>query len=161
MNIIKKNSAQAWLLAARPKTLTGALVPVLIGTALAYSDHKLMLLPAAICALFAIMMQIAANFINDYIDFKKGSDGEDRLGPLRACAQGWITPFYMKLGILVTIIMACAIGCTLLYWRGTELIAIGFTCVLFAYFYSSGPYPLSYKGFGDLLVILFFGFIPV
>ena len=81
MKEIKRNSLQAWILAARPKTLTGAVTPVLIGTALAAMDGHFEWLPALICCVFASLMQIAANFINDLFDFLKGTDREDRLGP--------------------------------------------------------------------------------
>ncbi|NDV65644.1 1,4-dihydroxy-2-naphthoate polyprenyltransferase [Bacteroides sp. 224] len=158
---IKQNSAKAWLLAARPKTLTGALLPVMIGSALAYMDGTFQWLPALICAVFAGLMQIAANFINDLFDFLKGSDREDRLGPERACAQGWISPGAMKIGIAITVIIACLTGSTLLIYGGWQLIIVGIVCVLFAFLYTTGPYPLSYNGWGDLLVILFFGFVPV
>ena len=89
MNEIKQNSPYAWFLAARPKTLTGAIIPVLLGSALAFSDGQFKTAPALLCALFACGMQIAANFINDLFDFQKGTDRrEDRLGPQRACAEG-------------------------------------------------------------------------
>ena len=90
MTNIKTNSIKAWLLAARPKTLTGAAIPVMLGCALAFIYGHFQLTPALLCFLFAFLMQIDANFINDLFDFLKGSDREDRLGPERACAQGWI-----------------------------------------------------------------------
>lgn len=161
MEEIKRNSLQAWILAARPKTLAGAATPVLVGTALAYADGQFHWLPALVCFLFAGLMQIAANFINDLFDFLKGTDREDRLGPERACAQGWISPRAMKGGILVTVILACLIGSILLLYAGWQLILVGLLCVVFAFFYTTGPYPLSYNGWGDALVIVFFGFVPV
>lgn len=161
MQNVKHNSWQAWFLAIRPKTLTGALIPVMIGTALASMDGHFQLFPAMICFLFAGLMQIAANLINDLYDFLKGTDREDRLGPDRACAKGWISPSEMKKGILITIILACMIGSTLLALVGWKLIIVGLICVLFAFLYTTGPYPLSYNGWGDLLVLIFFGFIPV
>ncbi len=161
MKEIKPNSIQAWIEAARPKTLAGAATPVILGSALAYSVGSFQWMPALICLLFAALMQVAANFINDLFDYLKGTDREDRLGPLRACAQGWITPKAMKLGITVVVTIACLLGCSLIYYAGWELIIIGALCVVFAFFYTTGPYPLSYHGWGDLLVIVFFGFIPV
>lgn len=93
--IIKTDSLKAWLLAARPKTLSGAAVPVMIGLALAYVDVRTYVAgmfswtAAVLCLLFAFLMQIDANFINDFFDFANGSDdAETRLGPRRACAQG-------------------------------------------------------------------------
>ena len=150
MNEIKQNSPYAWFLAARPKTLTGALIPVLIGSSLAFADGSFDMIPALLCALFAGGMQIAANFINDLFDFLKGTDREDRLGPERACAQGWISLQAMKTGIIVTVTLACLIGCTLLFYAGWELIIVGVLCVLFAFLYTTGPYPLSYNGWGEI-----------
>ena len=165
MKEIKQNSLYAWLLAARPKTLTGAIIPVLIGTSLAFSDGQFQMIPALLCLLFACGMQIAANFINDLFDYLKGSDREDRLGPERACAHGWITPDAMKWGIGITIILSCIIGLGILNqsWGrlphgGWELIVLGMFCVIFAFLYTA---ILSYQGWGDLLVLVFFGFVPV
>lgn len=152
---------RAWLLAARPKTLTGAAVPVMLGCALAAADGGFALLPAVLCFAFAVLMQIDANLINDLWDYLKGSDGQDRLGPERACAQGWITPKAMRHSIAVTTLTACLAGCGLLFYGGWWLIAVGAACVLFAFLYTAGPYPLAYHGWGDLLVLLFFGFVPV
>ena len=165
MKEIKVNSFRAWVLAARPKTLTGALVPVLLGSSLAYADQSFQTVPAVLCVLFACGMQIAANFINDLYDFQKGSDRKDRLGPERACAQGWITPGAMKKGIGVVLLLSCLAGLGLLYacWGklphgGWELILLGILCILFAFLYTT---ILSYRGWGDLLVLIFFGFVPV
>ena len=77
MEIVQVNSIKAWLLAARPKTLAGAATPVLLGCALAYADSCFQMTPALLCFLFAFLMQIDANFINDYFDYLKGSDRED------------------------------------------------------------------------------------
>ena len=158
---IRTDSLRAWLLAARPKTLTGAAVPVMLGCGLAAADGGFVLLPAVLCLAFALLMQIDANLINDLWDYLKGSDGEDRLGPERACAQGWITPKSMRLGIAATTLAACAAGCGLIAYGGWWLIAVGAACVLFAFLYTAGPYPLAYHGWGDMLVLLFFGFVPV
>lgn len=157
----KPNIIKAWLLAARPKTLMGALAPILIAGALALNQNSFNWSIILLCALFAICMQIVANFINDLVDFKKGSDRGDRLGPKRACAQGWISSTAMRWGSIIMSIIASVIGLSLLFWGGWELILIGVSCVLFAFLYSTGPYPLSYYGFGDVLVLLFFGFVPV
>ena len=93
-NDIKKDSIKAWILAARPKTLSGAAVPVMIGLALAYKDSAgyegfpFNWVAAINCLLFAWVMQIDANFINDCVDYAKGTDdAATQLGPRRACAQ--------------------------------------------------------------------------
>lgn len=154
----KANSLKYWFLASRPKTLAAALMPVCVATALAYADGKMRWHVALICALFAILMQIAANFINDLYDYLKGTDRDDRLGPQRACAQGWITPRAMRIGIGITLVLACAIGCCLLPHGGIKLVIIGALCVVFAFLYTT---LLSYIGCGDVLVWVFFGLVPV
>lgn len=166
MNEIKQNSPYAWFLAARPKTLTGAIIPVLLGSALTFSDGQFKTAPALLCALFACGMQIAANFINDLFDFQKGTDRrEDRLGPQRACAEGWITPAAMKTGIGIALTLSCLAGLAVLFtvWGqlphgGWELVVLGVVCILFAFLYTT---LLSYRGWGDVLVLVFFGFVPV
>lgn len=163
MNInktIKTNSVKAWLLAARPKTLTGAAVPVLLGTMSAYlkAGNEIRLLPIVFCFLFAFVMQIDANFVNDYFDFRKGNDNEKRLGPKRACAQGWITPAKMKCSLYLTTLLACLIGLPLIFFGGWITILVGLVCVVFCFLYTTH---LSYKGMGDVLVLVFFGLVPV
>lgn len=159
--MIKTNSLKAWILAARPKTLTGAAIPVMLGCSLAYIYNSFNVTPAILCFMFAFIMQIDANFINDLFDFLKGTDREDRLGPERACSQGWITPQAMKTGIAITTVLAGIIGLCLLYYGGIEMIPVGIACIIFAFLYTAGPYPLAYHGWGDVLVLVFFGFVPV
>lgn len=158
--MVRKNSFRAWLLAARPKTLTGAAVPVMIGAALAFSDAQgqVRWLPIVLCFLFAFVMQIDANFINDYFDYKKGSDDELRLGPKRACAQGWVSTKAMQYAIAIITMLACAVGLPLVLYGGWEMVAVGAFCVLFCFLYTL---KLSYVGMGDVLVLLFFGVVPV
>ena len=100
-----RSRIQAWLEAARPKTLPASFSPVLVGCALAYRDGVFKLAPAILCVLVALLAQIASNFANDYFDFKKGADKEDRLGPERAVASGWITPKAMLWGTFITLSM--------------------------------------------------------
>lgn len=162
---VKTNSARAWLLAARPKTLTGAAVPVMIGTAMAYADAAgyadgAFAWPAAVlCLLFAFIMQVDANFVNDFFDYAKGTDDTaTRLGPQRACAQGWVTTEAMKRAIALTTCVACVVGLPLVYYGGLEMILIGLVCVVFCFLYTTH---LSYMGLGDVLVLVFFGLVPV
>ncbi len=152
------NGFQAWMLAARPKTLSGAVAPVLVGVAAAVVDVRLMLRPAALCLIFAVLMQITANFVNDYVDFTRARDKEDRLGPKRACAEGWITPATMRRGIAVMTVMSCLSGLPLILWGGWWLIALGALCVVFCFLYST---TLSERCMGDVLVLVFFGLVPV
>ena len=158
MSQIQTNSLRAWVLAARPKTLTGAAVPVMIGTAAAWADNGFQLVPAVLCLLFAFLMQIDANFINDYYDFKKGLDDETRLGPKRACAEGWITLPAMRRGILATTLLSCLTGFPLVWYGGWTMVLIGLGCVVFCFLYTTC---MARWGLGDLLVLLFFGIVPV
>lgn len=162
---VRKNSLKAWILAARPKTLSGAAVPVMIGMALAfvdareYGDDIFSWTPAILCLLFAFIMQVDANFINDFFDYVRGNDDStSRLGPLRACTQGWVSLEAMKKAIASTTVVACAIGLPLVYYGGLEMILVGFVCVVFCFLYTTH---LSYYGLGDVLVLVFFGIVPV
>ena len=160
-NNVKTNSFRAWLLAARPKTLTGAAVPVMIGAALTIADHGWQIgwLPCVLCFLFAFIMQIDANFVNDYFDFVRGNDdAATRLGPLRACSMGWVTASAMRRALVITTALGCAVGLPLVLFGGFEMILVGAVCVLFCFLYTT---KLSYLGLGDLLVLVFFGIVPV
>lgn len=159
---VKTNSLKAWILAARPKTLTGAAVPVMIALAMAWVDclpsASFRWLPAVLCMLFAFVMQIDANFVNDYFDYIHGNDDETRLGPARACAMGWVTLPAMKWALIVTTTLGCIIGLPLVWYGGWEMIIVGILCVVFCFLYTT---KLSYLGLGDLLVLVFFGIVPV
>lgn len=163
---IKKDSFMAWLLAARPKTLTGAAVPVVIGLSMAWADAHayyeagtFSIVAAVLCLLFAFIMQIDANFINDFVDYMRGTDDRaTRLGPERACAQGWVGIESMKHAIAATTCIACIVGLPLIVFGGLEMLLVGMLCVAACFLYTTH---LSYMGLGDLLVLLFFGVIPV
>jgi 1,4-dihydroxy-2-naphthoate octaprenyltransferase len=164
-NYVEQDSLRAWLLAARPKTLAGAAVPVLIGLTLAWVDSRQYItdsfswLAALLCLAFALLMQIDANFINDFFDYVHGNDDASRrFGPLRACSQGWVKIASMKRAIALTTCIACAVGLPLIWYGGLEMILIGIFCVVFCFLYTTH---LSYIGMGDLLVIIFFGIVPV
>ena len=167
---MKTNSLSAWILAVRPYSLGNSVILVLIGSALAWTDRGFHWLPAVLCLAFALLMQCTANLVNDLWDFLKGADQPDRLGPDRAFAKGYITLGAMKAGIAGFTLAACAAGVALLVWAlhagalrygGWELVAAGAACIVFAWFYTAGPWPLAYHGMGDIAVILFFGLIPV
>ena len=172
MNNVQPNSWQAWWLAARPKTLSGALVPVATAAALAYHTSPLLRqawLAGALCALFAGGMQVASNFINDLIDFERGTDRADRLGPERACQQGWISPRAMRWGIVAVLTLAGIVGLGLLavVWQQTPLpkpqlamalLGVGVACMAGTFLYTT---LFSRLGLGDVMVLLFFGLVPV
>jgi 1,4-dihydroxy-2-naphthoate octaprenyltransferase len=137
----------------------------MIGVALAYVDslvygaETFSWTAAFLCLLFSFAMQIDANFINDFYDYVNGTDdAETRLGPRRACAQGWVKLDAMKKAIALTTCVACVIGLPLVYYGGYEMVLIGMICVVFAFLYTTW---FSYQGLGDLLVLVFFGIVPV
>lgn len=152
---------QAWVLAARPKTLPAALSPVVVGAALAYADGAFDLLPALAAALGALLLQILSNFANDYSDFFRGADTADRLGPVRVTAAGLISPQQLRLGIGVVIALAVLVGLYLVYVGGWPILVIGVTAILAALAYTGGPFPFGYYGLGELFVFLYFGVAAV
>ena len=165
MEAVKTNSLKAWLLATRPKTLTGAAVPVMIGGAWAWADAQqyanapFQWLPLVLCFLFAFIMQIDANLVNDFFDYVKGTDDrETRLGPPRACAQGWVTLDSMKRAIAFTTCLAAVVGLPLVWYGGLEMLLVGLLCIVFCFLYTTH---MSYLGMGDVLVLVFFGIVPV
>ena len=150
---------QAWVLASRPKTLFAAVAPVLLGSALAFSQSKGNL-PAALAALFgAICIQIATNLANDYWDAKKGADTADRLGPLRVTASGLLKPRTVFLGMVFFFLLATAAGVFLTLRAGWPVVAIGVASILFGILYTAGPFSLAYLGLGEVFTFLFFGLV--
>lgn len=158
---MSRSSLRVWLDAARPKTLPAAISPVILGVALAW-DAGAFHFPAALCAfLGAVLIQIAANYANDYYDYVKGADAGDRLGPVRATQAGLTTPAGMKRAMLITLGLAALTGLYLVYRGGWPILLIGLLSMLFAVLYTAGPYPLGYIGVADLFVLLFFGPVAV
>ena len=158
----EKNSAgNPWVKAARPRTLPAAVIPVLVGSGLAASVDSFTWLPALICMVFALLVQIGTNFANDYYDWKQGADDERRIGPTRAVASGLIEPDRMKLMAILTLALAFFIGLSLICWGGWWLLAVGIASVVSAVAYTAQPIALGYRGLGDIFVILFFGFVAV
>lgn len=153
--------AKAWVAAARPQTLAVAFAPVLLGTALA-SQASAIHGGLAIATLFgAIFIQIGTNLFNDYADFRKGADGATRLGPARACAQGWLRPRDVLLAVGISYGLAIACGLYLTMHAGWPIVAIGLAALTCGLAYTGGPWPLAYLGIADLFVFLFFGVIAV
>ena len=150
-----------WYLASRPKTLPASLIPVLIGASIAYYDNSIEVGYLIITFVCALLIQIITNFINEIYDYKKGADNEERLGPKRFVASGEISVKTMKYVSTILIIITFLLGLILVYGAGLLILAIGIFSLLFAYLYTAGPFPLAYKGFGDLFVLIFFGVVAV
>ena len=153
---------RSWLLAARPKTLSAAVVPVLIGSALAADEPLGVTWWVFFCALFgAVFIQVATNLINDALDFKKGADTGQRLGPIRVTQAGLLPAESVMRMAWVCLILAALCGIPLLYRGGWPMLVVGVASILMAYAYTGGPYPLAYHGLGELFVLIFFGFVAV
>jgi len=150
-------SLRIWLLAARPKTLGATLAPVSMGGALAYFHHQFHVVPFIATLLAGIGIQIATNLINDYVDFLKGADTHERLGPMRVTQAGSVTTSQMKRAIAIVLIVTSIIGAYLVYHAGLPILIIGVTSLVFAFLYTAGPFSLAYLGLGEIFVLLFFG----
>ncbi|NQU66134.1 MAG: 1,4-dihydroxy-2-naphthoate polyprenyltransferase, partial [SAR324 cluster bacterium] len=153
--------SQAWILASRPKTLPAAVSPVLVGTALALKSGHFSLLPACAALVVSLLLQIGVNLANDYFDFKKGVDTEERLGPIRVTQSGLIPPRTVKKAMLGTLMAAGLSGFYLVLVGGWPVLLLGSAAILSALAYSGGPYPLASNSLGDLFVFIFFGPVAV
>jgi 1,4-dihydroxy-2-naphthoate octaprenyltransferase len=150
------------LLATRPKTLPAAIVPVWVGCVLAWKLKGEFSLPLALATVGgAVFIQIATNLFNDAIDAAKGADTERRLGPQRVTASGLLSRTAVMTAAAV--FLALAIACGVVLWQavGWPILAIGIPSLYLAYGYTGGPFPLAYRGMGELFVILFFGLVAV
>lgn len=153
---------RAIILAARPKTLPAAIVPVWAGCVLAWALQRSFDLKLAACTLFGAMaIQIATNFFNDAIDAQRGADTARRVGPQRVTASGLMTPRSVLLWGSAFLMIAFAFGVVLFQSRGWPILAIGIPSLFLAYGYTGGPYPLAYRGLGEVFVVLFFGLVAV
>ena len=150
-----------WFLATRPKTLPASSAPVILGSAAAFASGKFNIFLAVITVICSVLIQIIVNFINEIYDFKKGADTDARLGPVRGVAAGSISEKAMKNASIALIIITFALGMILVFSSDYKILIVGILCLLFAWLYTGGPYPLSYKGIADIFVLIFFGIIAV
>jgi len=149
----------SWILASRPKTLLAAVVPVMVGSALAISMKKFSLPYSIVALLCSILIQIGTNFTNDLYDFLKGSDTVKRKGPRRVLASGLITVNLMKLAIVLVFGLTFLIGLYLVYSVDLLILWVGIFSIIAGIIYTAGPFPLAYNGLGDVFVFIFFGII--
>jgi 1,4-dihydroxy-2-naphthoate octaprenyltransferase len=161
MTEVGRGSTRAWILAARPATLTAAFAPVAVGTACAWRVGGFRWDAALAALLGAFLIQIATNFANDMFDFQKGADTEERLGPTRAAQAGLLSVRQLRRGIIVTFTLALGIGIYLTWIAGPAVIVIGLASITAGLAYTGGPFPLAYNGLGDVFVMAFFGFVAV
>jgi 1,4-dihydroxy-2-naphthoate octaprenyltransferase len=150
-----------WMEAARPRTLPAAVIPVMTATALAAAHQVADYPKAAICLVFALLVQIGTNFANDYFDFQHGADTPERVGPRRAVAAGLVAPATMVTATALVLGAAFLVGLLLVREGGWVLLPIGIVSIVCALAYTGGPFPLGYNGLGDVFVFLFFGLVAV
>jgi len=158
---VRPGSLGAWILASRPKTLSAAAVPVLVGTAAAAARGQVRWAPALAALLGSLCLQIGANFANDVFDYEKGADTAERLGPTRAVQAGLLSARSMRRGMLVVFGLALGLGLYLTSVSGPLILLIGCASIASAIAYTGGPYPLGYNGLGDVFVFIFFGLVAV
>lgn len=152
---------KCWVEAMRLRTLPVSVAGVVAATAYALMAGCFDGAVTALCVIFAVLAQVASNFANEYYDYKAGLDAPGRVGPRRGVTEGDLTPASMKRATFITLAMACIVGCSLIAWGGWWLIPVGLTIAVGVLAYSTGPYPLSHHGLGEVAVVMFFGVIPV
>jgi 1,4-dihydroxy-2-naphthoate octaprenyltransferase len=150
-----------WILAARPRTLGAAVIPVLAGGALAFAAGNLDPIAMVLIIACAVLIQIATNYFNDAIDHAKGADTAERLGPTRVISSGLLASRTVMTGGAVCLALAVALSVPLVLHGGWPIVVIGIFSLFFAYAYTGGPFPLAYLGLGEIFVVLFFGIIAV
>ncbi|MBQ1737503.1 MAG: 1,4-dihydroxy-2-naphthoate octaprenyltransferase [Muribaculaceae bacterium] len=156
-----KNKIKIWLECFRLRTLPVSLSGVIIAIGLAVWHGHFKWVPAVLCLVFAVMAQIVSNTANEYFDYLQGADKPGRVGPRRGVTEGDIKPTTLRNVTFGLLALACAVGCCLIPYGGWWLLPVGIIIALAALAYSTGPYPLSYHGLGELTVFIFFGLVPV
>jgi len=156
-----KRQIKIWLECFRLRTLPVSLSGVIIAIGLAVWHHHFKWVPAVLCLAFALLAQIVSNTANEYFDYLHGADKPGRVGPRRGVTEGDIKPTTLRNVTAGLLALACAVGCCLIPYGGWWLLPVGIVIAVAALAYSTGPYPLSYHGLGELMVFIFFGVVPV
>ena len=153
---------RAWIIAARPHTLSISIAPVLVGCALAWAETGRIDLALMLLAMLgALLLQAGANLDNDVSDFERGTDRAGRLGLPRATQLGLLTTRQVRTASRACIVVATVVGLFLAWRGGWPILVAGVLAAAAAMAYSGGPRPISYTPFGDAVVLLFFGFVAV
>jgi 1,4-dihydroxy-2-naphthoate octaprenyltransferase len=160
-SVTRSTLLRTWLIAARLPTLSAAVAPVLVGTAVAHLRHPFRPVPFVLALLAAVLIQTGTNFVNDYYDYRKGADTGKRLGPVRGLQSGAITLGQMRNAIFISFGAALLIGLYLVATHGLPILLIGIVSILAGIGYTAGPWPIAYIGLGDVFVFLFFGVVGV
>lgn len=152
------SAVRVWWQTVRPATLWAGAVPVIVGAALAFAAGSRAWGLAALALVGALGLQIGCNLVNDHADFVKGADGDDRLGPARASASGWLSARQILTGAAIAFAVTLLASVALVAAGGWPIVILGVASLLAAIGYTAGPYPLGYLGLGDVFVLAFFGF---
>ena len=147
-----------WIIGARPKTLPAAVLPVLLGSAAA-SGVEFSFLPAVLCLVLALALQVGVNYANDYSDGVRGIDGPARSGPTRLVGGDLAPASHVLRAAIIMLLIAITSGFYLSLITTLWLLPIGVICILGAWFYTGGSNPYGYRALGELSVFLFFGLI--
>ncbi|EFD02670.1 1,4-dihydroxy-2-naphthoate polyprenyltransferase [Cutibacterium acnes] len=155
-------TAAEWLEGARPRTLPTAIAPVVAGTAIAIADGGARWELATLCLVVALGLVVGVNFANDYSDGIRGSDGEDRVGPLRLVGSGVAEPSHVEAAAFACFGVSAVAGLIITIMTGHWwFIIVGLACILAAWFYTGGSHPYGYAGLGETFVFIFFGLVAV
>ncbi len=146
----------AWLTGARPRTLPAAVVPVAVGTAVAFAQGDVVWWRALAALVVALGTQVGTNYANDYADGVRGTD-QARVGPVRLVASGLASPPAVRLAALLSFAVAGAAGLAVVLAVGPEVGVLGAACFLAGWFYTGGRRPYGYAGLGEVAVFVFFG----
>jgi len=149
---------QRWILGARLATLPAAVVPVLVGTAVA-AGSGIVWWRAAAALVVALALQVAANYANDLSDGVRGTDGQDRVGPQRLVGSGLATPQEVRLAMLGAFGVAAVAGLLLAAVVTPWLLVVGAASMAACWLYTGGPSPYGYLGLGEVFVFVFFGLV--
>jgi 1,4-dihydroxy-2-naphthoate polyprenyltransferase len=146
-----------WVLAARPRTLPAAMVPVIVGVAL-IRPRTINWGNSVLCLLVALALQVGTNYANDYSDGIRGTD-EVRVGPFRLTASKLVAAKIVRNAAFTAFFLAGMAGLLLASRTSWWLVAIGATAIAAGWFYTGGPRPYGYYGFGELFVFIYFGIV--
>src|SRR5579885_3357644 len=161
MTAAPPSALRAWMLAVRVPTLSAAVVPVLVGTALATRHYRVRAAVFVVTLCAALLIQIGTNLTNDLFDFQKGADTGARLGPVRVVQAGLLSQRQVAAASMLSFGTAVLLGLYLTTVGGWPIVAVGVAAVASGIAYTGGPWPLGYHGLGDLFVFVFFGVVAV
>jgi 1,4-dihydroxy-2-naphthoate octaprenyltransferase len=153
-------SVRDWVSGARPRTLPAAVVPVVVGTAVAAADGSVIWWRSLLALVVALGIQIGTNYANDYADGVRGTDAE-RLGPVRLVGSGLASPRAVKVASFSAFAVAGVVGLVLALATTPWLLVVGAACFAAGWLYSGGPKPYGYAGLGEIFVFVFFGLVAV